>query len=142
MSKSYYVYSTLTADQVYNSWTGDGSEKGAALPTIEHSVLIKGGSNVVDRKTLVTPTGAIVTKITQKDLDALNENAVFKLHQANGFIVVKEHAEDGEAAASDMDTRDQSAPLVPEDFTGTETGAPVLTGEEVKGASNRPNRKV
>lgn len=142
MSKAYYVYSTLTADQIYNSWTHDGSEKNSALPTVEHSVLIKGGSNVVDRKTLVTPTGAVVTKITQKDLDALNENAVFKLHQTNGFIKVKEHAEDGEAAASDMDTRDQSAPLVPEDFKGSETGAPVLTGEEVKGASNRPNRKV
>lgn len=142
MSKAYYVYSTLTADQIYNSWTHDGSEKNSALPTVQHSVLIKGGSNVVDRKTLVTPTGAIVTKITQKDLDALNENAVFLLHKANGYIKVKEHAEDGEAVASDMDTRDQSAPLVPEDFKETETGAPVLTGEEVKGASNRPSRKV
>lgn len=142
MADHYYVYSTLTADQCYNSWTSDGSVKGEPLPTVEHSVLIKGGSNVVDRKTLVTPTGAVVTKITEKDLNALNNNEVFKLHQANGFIVVKEYAEDGEAAASDMDTRDQSAPLVPEDFAGTETGAPVLSGEEVKGASNRPSRKV
>lgn len=135
-----YVYSTLTADQLYTVWSHDGSEKGAPLPNAERQVLIKGGTNVVDRKTLVTPTGAVVTKVSEQELEDLRGNDVFKLHEKNGYIAVKDHVEDGEAAASEMDTRDQSAPLVPADYEGSETGAPVLTGEEVKGASNKATR--
>lgn len=134
-----YVYSTLTAPVEYATWTKGGGD----MPTIESVVRIAGGTGVVDRKTLVTPEGAIVTKVTEKELTNLRDNEVFKLHEKNGFIVVKDHAEDGVAAASDMETRDQSAPLVPEDFAGTETGAPVLTEKEVSGASSKPNpRKV
>lgn len=104
-----YIYSTLTADQIYTSYKTSPN----GVPTATSKVLIKGGANLMT-KHMVTPRG-VVTEVTAEELAELRNNEVFKLHQANGFIQVSEAKTDVEKAVSDMAGRDQSAPLVEQD---------------------------
>ncbi len=98
MAKQAYVFSTLTDSVTY----GNG-------------VTIRGGANVADPRTLVTPRGHY-TKVTGDQLTELDADPIFKLHKANGFITVSGSKPDEEAAASDHVTRDDAAPLTPEDL--------------------------
>ena len=107
---AYYVFSTLTASQVYTR-TEQG---GADLPRTVAEVFIAGGSNIPD-KYMRTPIG-VMTPVTDEEMGILQENDVFNLHKANGFITVEEAPADAEKVAADMVTRDDSAPLVDEDF--------------------------
>ena len=112
MSKSdeVYVFSTLTSSVEYrNHVTG-----GADLPVVDKSVLIVGGTNLPD-KHLITPYG-VMTTISAEDFSWLQGNELFKLHQKNGYITVRDKAADPEKVATDMTTRDESAPLVDADF--------------------------
>jgi hypothetical protein len=107
-----YIYSTLTAAQLYTNYGAGGGD----LPTIEgEGVLIQGGANIPD-KFFRAPDGAVVTPVTQEEMEYLQQNSVFKLHEKNGFIIVKDKMEDGEKVAADMQTRDKSAPQVDADF--------------------------
>jgi len=108
--KTLYIYSTLSADVIYQNTVPGGAD----IPRVDSEVMIKGGAGVANDR-LVTPRG-VVTKITEQQLEQLRENAVFKVHEANGFIQVSEHSVDADAAASDMTGRDQSAPIVPQDL--------------------------
>lgn len=135
MAKKLYVYSTLTASVRYAG--GVVGEGGMIVPAADGGILIAGGANVADKR-LITPTGAVITPIDSDDLERLRTDPTFKLHEANGFLKVSEHKEDGEkVAAQDMKLRDESAPLTPEDFKD---------GEEPKVATEtpapKPNRKA
>jgi len=107
----HYVYSTLTAGMEYTRTEPGGGE----LPITTAKVYIAGGANVPD-KYMRTPDGAVVTPVNDEQLTILQENEVFKLHQKNGFIVVKAKSAEPEVVAADMETRDRSAPLVDGDF--------------------------
>lgn len=113
MAKSkYYIFSTLAGDNVYANHRPGGAD----LPVQDgDGVLIKGGAGVIDKR-LITPQG-VMTVVTADELDYLQGNEVFKVHKANGFIVVSEKPADPEAVASaDMTERDPGAQLVPGDF--------------------------
>jgi len=128
MAKKLYVYSTLTASVRYCA--GVPGEPGMIVPN--DGILIEGGANVAN-KNLITPTGAVVTVIDSDDLERLRADPTFKLHEANGFLKVSEHREDGEkVAAQDMKLRDESAPLTPADFK---------EGEEPKVTAETPVNK-
>lgn len=116
MAKKMYVYSTLSSSVRYAA-----SEPGGAdVPVPTDGVLIFGGTNVAG-KNLITPRGAVITEVTEEQLQRLQDDEVFKLHKANGFITVSNKLEDGEkVAGDDMVSRDASAPLTPEDFTEDE----------------------
>lgn len=130
-----YVFSTLTASNEYRSY-GQG---GADLPHVDKSVLIVGGSNVPD-KHLITPYG-VMTAVSAEDYSWLQENEMFKLHQKNGFITVRDKPADAEkVAASDMETRDQSAPLVDADFKETEK--PVKDEDDTKPKPSGNSRRA
>ena len=125
MAKSLYVYSTLTASVRYAA--GAPGEGGMIVPAEDGGILINGGANVADKR-LITPAGAVVTRIDAADLERLRTDPTFKLHEANGFLKVSEHKEDGEkVAAQDMKLRDESAPLTPDDFKEGE--APKVAAE-------------
>jgi len=111
-----YVFSTLTASNTY-TLTAPG---GADLPVVARSVTIAGGSNIPDKR-LITPIG-VMTEVTDEDYAWLQDNEVFKLHLKNGFLTVRERSADPEQVASDMITRDQSAPLVDADFEAAPVG--------------------
>lgn len=120
-----YVYSTLTADQVYTSYVTDPN--GIAQP--KSSIFIAGQANITN-KNFVTPLG-VVTEVTAEELAELKQNDMFKLHAQNGFISISEAKADPEVVAADMTGRDQSAPLVLEDLD-SEDEAPVTNKPEAK----------
>lgn len=94
-----YIYSTLTGSQNYATESG--------------KVLVKGGANLPGAKLpdgeFITSLGA-VTKVTAEQYQALEKNALFRLHKANGFIKVDQKKVDIEVVASDMSSRDGSSP--------------------------------
>lgn len=117
--KSHFLYSTLTADNIYPVYAPGGAD----LPVILKQVLVRGGTNVPDKR-LITPMG-VVTEVTSEELEALKTSAVFQAHVDNGYITISDHREDPEkvVATEGMETRDTSAPLVPEDFEPDAPGA-------------------
>lgn len=119
-----YVYSTMTSDVTYAS-----HKVHKDVATIQKKVTIKGGSNVVNRKSLDTPYG-VATKVSDEDLAFLQERVVFKEHMKAGFIRVEKSDKDPEKviASSKMEVRDGSAPETPETLAA-KGGAKVRTSE-------------
>lgn len=140
MAKRIFIYSTLSASVRYAA-----SEPGGAdVPVPTDGILIVGGTNVAN-KNLITPRGAVVTEVSAEQLDRLRQDEVFKLHQANGFITISDKMEDGEKVASaDMQGRDQSAPLTPEDYDGKDgVDAPKVSDAKPQPApAPAPSRKA
>lgn len=106
-----YVYSTLTNSQTYTGWRQAGAND---LPVQEWAVTINGGTNLAN-KHLVTPRG-VVTEITAEQEALLQTNMVFQLHVKNGFIKIDKKSVDAEIVAADLEGRDKSSPIVPEDY--------------------------
>lgn len=109
-----YVVSTLTATQVYAGWDSGPNN----LPKIKRQVTVKGGANLPD-KHLITPQG-VYTEITDEEEAFLRNHPVFKVHEKNGFVKIESRKGEVEKSVSDMVGRDQSAPLVPQDYEGEE----------------------
>ena len=108
-----YVYSTLTADQLYTSYKPTIADGAPSL--IERQVFINGGANLID-KVLQTPRGA-VTHVSDDDVKFLLKNPDFILHQKNGFVTIEQKKVDSiEAVADAMTSRDESAPMTPQDL--------------------------
>lgn len=127
---THYVFSTLTSGMLYTRTAPGGGD----LPITTAEVYIAGGTNIPD-KYLRTSIG-VMTPVTDEELSVLQENEVFKLHEANGFMKIQEKPADPEKVAADMITRDQSAPLVEEDFA--EDQKPIVNApEKPKGNGRR-----
>ena len=117
MSEKIYVYSTLSAPVKYQNYVESASD----MPNLGDYVLIKGGANVAGE--LMTPLG-VVTIITPEQLAILEQNKTFQLHKENGFIKVRGSHEEVEKIVADMQGRDDSAPLVPQDFQDADGAKP------------------
>lgn len=119
-----YVYSTLTMDQEYTLFKARDAEQ---VPVIERSVIIHGGANVANRKTVVTPKG-VMTQIDGDQLKLLRNNHVFVQHEAGHYIIVVigKRAELKEVL-KDMKKKDGNAPLTPEDYVKGKGGLHVKT---------------
>ena len=109
MSKN-YAFSTLANDQIYTNWLVGGGD----MPVKGHAVFIKGGTGVANDR-LITSFG-VVTEITDYDLEELQKNPSFKEHEKNGFILVKAKKAEAEKVATDMNLKDESAPLTDADY--------------------------
>lgn len=107
-----YVFSTLATDVRYTEWSAP-IEKGA-LPIEGRSVHVKGGTGVANDR-IVTPQG-VCTEVEDEDVALLERNEVFKMHKANGFVTIQKKKADPEKVASDMTTRDNSAPKTESDY--------------------------
>lgn len=131
---THYVYSTLTCDNNYTAWEKGGGD----VPHSTGSVLIKGGSNVANRKTLVTPLG-VATGVSDKQLAMLEANPEFRKHSERGFIKVLAHKADPESVVGDMETRGEDAPLVPQDYKEDDvnTPKPVLNTDNKKSGGKK-----
>lgn len=109
-AKRHYVYSTISTDVEYIGWikgASEAQEKG-------HSVIVKGGANVAT-KNFLTPSG-IMTPMDDEEITFLRSNSTFQQHMKNGFITIETRKTDPEKVAANMTTRDESAPLTPNDF--------------------------
>lgn len=113
-----YIVSKASQDIEYVGWLKGKN----GLNKKEKSVLIKGGANVLDKKTMTTANG-VVTEVTAEDVKFLETLSVFNRHVAGGWMkVVKSRAEaekKAEEKVVDEDgevKKDGSAQLTPEDF--------------------------
>lgn len=114
-----YVFSTLSSPVAYTLY--NESERGAH--TVKSKIIIKGGAGVAN-KNLITPLG-VATEVTEEELEVLKTHPVFKLHLENGYVKIKEKQADAEVVAADMNSRDESAPLTPNDFKDEDQAKPV-----------------
>ena len=111
-----YIHSTASADMTYPVYSG-----GTDRPTKIKDIIIKGRANVIDPRTLHTPTGA-VTEVTDEDLELLKKNAAFQRHVARGFMRVMT---DSELNTKDMTARDGSSQLLDYEYAmGTDPRTP------------------
>lgn len=118
MSSRHFIYSTLTADQLYTDWTVP--PKGG-VAVAKRQVLVKGGANVADRNK-ATPRG-VCTEVSAEEMASLQSNSTYLVHRKNGFITEREEKVDPEVAvAADMAQKDKSAPLSPESTEFEEAG--------------------
>lgn len=112
MSKTYHVYSKMSADVTYNDYVPGGD-----IPRVARSVTIKGGAGVAN-KNIITPFG-VHTEITEEERDMLLKNGIFQLHQNGGFVTIEGKKEDPDLVATNLTSGpDPSAPLTPQDFAG------------------------
>lgn len=121
MTKKSYIVSTMTAAVAYPRHINGGGD----MPLAVDHVVIQGGANVPD-KYMRTPEGGVVTPVTEEEMAVLQESPVFQLHQKNGFIkILDKEPRSAEVAASDMEGRDKSAPMVDQDFEAEGVQPPV-----------------
>lgn len=113
-----YVISTMSSAVEYCVY-GE-NPMGNVFPILK-SVLIKGGANVIDGRTLLTPNG-VETAISDEDFELLKEKCeVFRKHLEGGYLkVVKSKTKDMDKAVSDMKEQDKSAQLKPADLGADE----------------------
>lgn len=123
----HYVYSTLTSGMDYTLY--DTNQNGV---NIKRAVVsIKGGANLPD-KFLITPQG-VVTEVDDEQVAILKQIPLFNQHVEAGFIKLTEARAEVEAVVPDMVSRDESAPLTPNDYVdGDNQAAPVLSTEGKK----------
>lgn len=87
------------------------------MKTVAEEIKIKGGANVADKKTILTPRG-VSTEVTEEQLALLKTHPIFKEHLKRGFVTVVEtkYKEEAEKAAEDLEKKDASAPKTPADY--------------------------
>lgn len=90
-------------------------------------IMLNGGANVIDRRTLLTPQG-IITEVSDKDFDLLKETDFWKRQEKAGYLRVvetKDAAEDTKKAG--LKTKDRSSQKTEKDFSADakpKTGKP------------------
>jgi len=103
-----HIASTLTCDNRYaNYLRGDG------ILTEAEGVTIKGGFGLANQN-FVTPTGAVVTAVTDSELALLEKHPQFREHQARGFVKILKGTTDGDKGAVGMTLGDKSQPINPQ----------------------------
>ncbi|MDL2313386.1 hypothetical protein LJC36_00220 [Desulfovibrio sp. OttesenSCG-928-C14] len=106
-----YVVSTLAAGMSYTTYKKGANGKQIATGEIN----VKGGADVADKRTLVTPQG-VVTAVTAKEAELLKSHPVFKAHQEAGMVkILASLPKDPDKAAADQN-RDESGQVTPEDY--------------------------
>lgn len=105
-----YITSRLSSgvDYAFYGKTPGGINK------VEKTISIKGGSDVVDKKTLLTPQG-VVTELSKDDLDLLKTHPVFKMHLENGYITINENEKAAIKAGEKLEV-DKSSQITDEDY--------------------------
>lgn len=103
-------------------------------------IIVKGGANVADKKTLVTPRG-VITELQDADFDILKGTDWWKRMESRGFVRVvetKSAAEDPEKAG--LKKKDKSAQKTKEDIAdadkvGNAENAAEAAAEEISKAN-------
>lgn len=119
------VYSTITNSSSYVQYEKGNND----MPREVKRVTIGGGAGIAQKRTLYTPLG-VSTEVSKDDLDFLEADANFQRHVKAGFLkVVRTGKADADVVAVDMQQRDGSAPLVPNDFAMTDKKVPLIGSE-------------
>lgn len=128
-----YIHSTLTNGQNYIVYAK--IDKTAMNQTVNHIAKDKDGKEIVlhvngganrASKALITVDG-VVTETTKELVDLVRENSeLFRIHENNGFIKVTDYHKKN---VKDLEKKDASAQLTPEDFKKKGRGRPKTKSE-------------
>lgn len=136
---SIWIYSTLTNGVTIAEYSTVTPGAGNDIPRVIKKVSLNGGAGVASKR-LITELG-VSTLVTQAELDFLEANAMFQHFVKDGFIkVVKakgNRAPEVESIVGDMEQRDKSSPLVPNDFDDTKK-APSTDLEQLSAVTTAP----
>jgi len=113
-----YIYCTATCSIIYTEYHNHTSGPARILKKVE----IKGGHGVATIKNLHTPLG-VMTPVSDDDLEWLMKNDSFLKHIKEGWISVDKKDVSTEKKIKDMNDKDGSAPLTPEDFATGENSS-------------------
>lgn len=105
-----YIASKMAANVNYAIYTK--GQHGVNL--VKQVITIKGGADVMDKKTLVTPEG-VVTVLSDEDFSKLHSNPIFVRHMERGVLKVCSNERNAEKASNEL-TKDTSAQLTPKDY--------------------------
>lgn len=105
-----YITSKMAAPVTYAFYT-QGANK---INVVTHEITIKGGADVINKRTLETPSGA-VTELSAEDFDRLKLHPLFKQHLEDGFVAVLGTEKEANKADKDL-KKDASKQLTPEDY--------------------------
>lgn len=105
-----YITSRMAANVNYAVYTKAAN----GLNKVQQIITIKGGADVADKMTLVTPEG-IVTPISDDEFDKLQDSPVFRRHVERGMIKVSANERNAEKSSPEL-TKDASAQLTPKDY--------------------------
>jgi len=109
-----YIYSTMSADNKVATYAKNAEGK----PVVTGAITINGKANVINKRTLITPKGALTT-LDDKEYDLIKDDNHFKKWIEKGFIKVEsKKAEADEVASKDMTKKDKSAQKKEEDYKG------------------------
>jgi hypothetical protein len=122
----YYVYSTATNSGTYVEYEKNASNE-LSIPKKwpngkPMKVTIKGGHGLAQvgaAPYIHTPKG-VVTQVTDEEMEWLKTNPAFIRHMDRGFITYDKKKVDPEKKAANMEQRDGSAPLTPQDYVKSE----------------------
>ena len=107
-----YVISTMSNDQNYCVYADRNDVK-----VVVKEIVIKGGANVQNRRTLQISSQGVTTPISEADYEDLKKNPVFNFHQDHGYIkVVQTNESDARKKVEKMASKDKSAQLTPQDY--------------------------
>ena len=115
------VYSSGTADNFFPVWKNHPRKA-----TYDKGVLIKGGANSQDKKTMITPRGA-ATVVSAEELELLKADPAFQGFVERGFMSVDEkgkHTYDADEKGADM-PKDKSAQDTDADYKAMGKKAPI-----------------
>lgn len=107
-------------------------EKGPnGINKVVKTISIKGGSDVVNKTTLLTPQG-VVTELSKADLDELKTHPVFKMHLENGYVTINDNEKAAVKAGEKLEV-DKSSQITDEDYeNGNEKKQMVATKKKPK----------
>lgn len=122
-----FIISTLSNS---NSFPVYKNVEGSPVSQYEKMITIRGGSNITDPRTLITPEG-VVTEVSDEDLALLEKNVSFNDFVKGGFLKVKKHtvANVQKEVKKDMNPKDGSAQPTEKDWTDRGRKAPKTVKE-------------
>lgn len=112
-----YIYSTMTCGTTFAVYAPKTDPN--SLSRVVKRIEIKGGHGLKNPQAIDTPIG-VVTKVTDEELELLEQMVAFRQQVESGFLVVDKKQGDPEKKAASMNPKDNSAPLTPKDFEKSE----------------------
>ena len=128
-----FIVSKASQDIEYVGW----SKGKNGLNKKEKSVVIKGGANVLNKKTMETVNG-VITEVSADDVKFLESLSTFRRQVEAGWMKVGKSRVEAEkkAEAKDVDEdgkviKDGSAQLTPQDFEDIGQTPPIIDPEQM-----------
>lgn len=102
---------------------------------VAKTISIKGGSDVINKTTLLTPQG-IVTELSKEELDELKTHPVFMMHLENGYITINENEKAANNAGDKLEV-DKSSQITDADYENGNEKKEMVAAPKKKGRTKK-----